>query len=78
MRYAQNKGYAYEICHREQDLLEKQYLKVTRMITEAETEYDDEIADLLLKLPDSLCFEKLGTRYSQNISILNQIAWYFK
>lgn len=70
MRYAQNKGYAYSICQREQDLLEKQYLRVTRMIAEADTEYNDEVADLLLKLPDTLCYEKLGMKFVQTISVL--------
>lgn len=70
MRYAQNQGYAFSICQREQDLLEKQYLRVTRMIAEADTEYNDEVADLLLKLPDTLCYEKLGMKFVQTISVL--------
>lgn len=78
LRYAQNQGYTFSICQREQDLLEKQYLRVTKRIAEADTEYNEEVSDLLLKLPDSICYTKLSMKYEQTISVLNQLAYLFK
>lgn len=78
LRYAQNQGYTYSICQREQDLLEKQYLRVVQKLGEWSGDHEDEIAELLLKLPDSLCYTKLGMKFTETISILNQINYLLK